>query len=361
MFARSGAFIWTLLLGPSCLIAFNVDDVLDLSKKGYGERQVIEIIRAQGLFDLQAEDIARLKAAEVGEPVIRALVEKVQLALTEKYKNSGPFQFLTKIAPQTDMTRHPSWSIVSGSAELLTFRDDAGYLNTRTRAEVVARRLNQALVTGAGKFTAGRRGGQSCVIFQSSRDLVIVSVSDREIAGADVTKDKLAADWAGVLNHYWESLPSSVLYRLPAPVTLKDMILLAKVRIPDETALAFFHSREFDINLQPDEVKSLKATGVSEEVIQYVLKRMAAEPDITGSRRYSSQFFNDCRQRNITFLGSSAARSGGFSNRTDTGMRSGGTAAGRSGGSRSPKSGVPGKNFGRSGSTRSRISSGTSN
>jgi len=58
-------------------------------------------------------------------------------------------------------------------------------------------------------------------------------------------------------------------------VRLDDVILLAQEGLSDETILSFLDAREIGFALGPEEMVTLRDAGVSEEVIRYLVNRIA--------------------------------------------------------------------------------------
>src|SRR5919106_2445997 len=79
------------------------------------------ISSASSEWNLQPQELVRLKNSGVNEAVIQSKVEKQQLLLNEKWSQAKLFQFVAKVIPFRD-TELPNWSINSRSETLLKFR-----------------------------------------------------------------------------------------------------------------------------------------------------------------------------------------------------------------------------------------------
>ena len=233
------------------------------------------ISSASSEWNLQPEQLVRLKNSGVTEAVIQSKVEKQQLLLNEKWAQAKLFQFVAKVIPFHD-TERPDWSIFSRSEMLLKFRDNGGYASTKTRAEVVARQLNRALLMGDGHFTSVQRNGQSVVLFQSSMErLVIVSASEADASFFQSNANQIAQQWATILNHFWKSLPPALLHPLPVALTLPDLVLLAETGFADRILLSFFHLRDIDHAVKAEQIRRIRFSKV---VAQYLAKRITVDP-----------------------------------------------------------------------------------
>jgi hypothetical protein len=259
------------------------------------------------------EELARLKNSGATESVIQSKVEEQQQFLKEKWNQAQLFQFVAKVIPSAEIGS-PIWSIASKSEMLLKFQDSDGYLSPKTRAEVIARQLNRALLIGEGQFTSLPRNGQSVVEFQNSAErLVIVSVSDEDATFFKSTRDQVAHQWATALNQFWISLPPVLLQPLPRALTLPDLVLLAKTGFTDRTLLTFFQFRNIDRTVKAEQIKDL---GFSKEVTEYLDRRIAIDaPDrmhrweYWGSNGYCG-YSSGSMSTTISFGGSSGFHSG---------------------------------------------------
>ena len=59
------------------------EDVVHMAQSGVGDDVIIRQIEAKGRFDLTADEIVRLKEAEVSDPVVEAMVESGEQKVTE--------------------------------------------------------------------------------------------------------------------------------------------------------------------------------------------------------------------------------------------------------------------------------------
>lgn len=255
------------------------------------------ISSASSEWNLQPEELVRLKNSGVTEAAIQSKVEKQQLLLKEKWAQAQLFQFVAKVIPFRD-TERPNWSIVSRSEMLLKFQHNGGYVSTKTRAEVVARQLNRALLIGDGQFTTVQRNGRSAVLFQSSMErLIIVSASEEDASFLQSNANQIAQQWASVLNHFWKSLPPALLYPLPAALTLPDFVLLAETGIADRILLSFFHLRDIDRAVKAEQIRKIR---FSKQVAQYLAKRITVDPPDRMRRWGYWGFDRDCGNTSIS-------------------------------------------------------------
>jgi hypothetical protein len=354
--ARFFVAVVFFILTSHTAFGFGIEDVVRLKQSGYDEQQILEIIATKPSFDVEPEEIARLKEVNVSENLIRSLIERVQVLLANKQAQTKSLQFKPKIIPGAGIG-DPFWSIVSGSTELLEIGDDAGFLSTKTRAEVIARQLNKALMIGGGRFTVIPRNQFSAVVFQGISDqVVIVSVSNEDAAihsrnSEAQTPEFVADQWSDTLNRFWMSLPTDLLLPAPRSITLNDMEMLAKSGLSDETILTFFFFRNIDHAIERDQIKGI---GFSKDVIQYVQKQIGDTPRdrFWGSDDYGSSV--SCRNTNVTISGSVGFGAGiGFRGRITHKTRSTGSTVHRSSRVKGSSAGQPGRSLGRSRNSRS--------
>jgi hypothetical protein len=249
------------------------------------------------------EELVRLKKGGATGTDIQSIVERLQSVLFEKRTQAELFQFVPEVIPSPD-TGRSCWSIRSRSEVLLTLCDNGGYLSTKTKAEVISRQLNRALQIGDGEFTSTQRNGQSTVVFQNSRGrLMIASASEGDAAffGENKTTSLVTKRWADVLNRFWRSLPPVLLHPLPDPLTLQDLILLAKSGIADSTLISFLNFRDIDSALRAERIKQLQ---FSKAVAQYLTKRLSTEPQDGMRRGGYFGSYNHCSRTNISIVGS---------------------------------------------------------
>jgi len=86
--------VLVLLLAVSTqATAITVFDVIQLSKKNYGDQEIIALIEAtDSAFELKADDVTRLADLGIGEPVIQAMLKAVP---AEPAHNDAPDKYVT--------------------------------------------------------------------------------------------------------------------------------------------------------------------------------------------------------------------------------------------------------------------------
>ncbi len=256
-----------LLCAPvSLALAMNIYDVVELSRRGYSDYEIVGIIEAtESVFELSPEDILGLENLGISPQVIEAMMErtgstdhqdggptigpfKPSFEVTdrdatreaepadEKY-TIGPFSTrTTPSAPDSRSDTYPAPSATvlapfsigiireerSGGhqhrtvdlygARLLVLRDEGLYPSIEDRARVVAGRLNEARRLGQGEFRAIHVNGEDVVVFRDdaeTMDTSILAVFSHDAIAYDVrserrvTTDLLAMYWSALLNDYW--------------------------------------------------------------------------------------------------------------------------------------------------------------
>jgi len=247
-------------------LAVNIYDVVQLSRAGYGDDEIIVIIGAtESVFELTSDDIVGLKNLGISPPVINAMMNRT--TPTEQH-DTGPTIELFESSPQlagraatheeerTDenystrplpvrpasaatVSRSDTYAAPTGvvpapfainvireersgghhhftvdlyGAHLLVLRDEGRYRSTEDRAAAVARRLDEARRLGPGEFRATHINDEDVVVFRDengTRDVLIVAVSDSDAIAYDVrserrvTDELLAMYWSALLNDYW--------------------------------------------------------------------------------------------------------------------------------------------------------------
>lgn len=256
-----------LLCAPvSLALAMNIYDVVELSRRGYSDYEIVDIIEAtESVFELTSEDILGLENLGISPQVIEVMMErtgstdqqhggptidpfKSSFEVTdrgatheaepadEKY-TTGPFSTRsTPSAPdyRSDTYPAPSATVLapfsigiireerSGGhqhrtvnlygARLLVLRDEGSYSSIKDRARAVAGRLNEARRLGQGEFRAIHVNGGDVVVFRNDAgtlEVSIIGVFSHDAIAYDVrserrvTTDLLAMYWSALLNDYW--------------------------------------------------------------------------------------------------------------------------------------------------------------
>lgn len=240
--------------------AVSIYDVIELSGQGYGDEEVVKIIRStRSVFDLKVEDVPRLKSLGVSETVIRAMlgatpaassggeaslnltddrdrispadsaaandyIEDITDSVSDRSSQPGssgyelavsrvliPDRFGVELVSEEASGDHRHAYVTLTGVPVLILRDEGRYRTVVNRGEVIARNLEEATRAGEGRFEALHANGADMVVFHGAkfRDIPIVTVNDRDVHAYDVrserrvTSDLLAAYWAALLNDYW--------------------------------------------------------------------------------------------------------------------------------------------------------------
>ncbi len=235
--------------------ALSVFDAIQLSKRGYSDQAIIDLIEAtDSAFDLEAEDLPRLKQLGVSEPVIRSMLERAVSEGTDSgaagaaaaphetggVRKSEPRRTHADVVgtPPHDRARRPSTSrpdspftahpllearggghlhlaLALDGVELLVLRDEGGYASIETRGRAVIERLREAWAAGRGRFRAQTAASVAQVVFRAGADetkqqmirVVTVSAGDARAyelrSGRSVTPDLLANYWADLFSDFW--------------------------------------------------------------------------------------------------------------------------------------------------------------
>ncbi len=227
--------------------AVSIYDVIELSRQGYSDAEVVNIIRTTGsVFELTAEDIPRLKNLGVSEAIIRVMLatEPAESSETGSFLNDAGNDLIEEITPTTSEplshadsanyehatppTLTPNHFAVQPVSEeaaghhqhvyvtlnglpILILRDEGGFRTVENRGEAVARNLEDVIRMGEGRFEVLHANKAKVVMYQGAgiREVPIVTVNRRDAYAYDVrserrvTSDLLAAYWAALLNDYW--------------------------------------------------------------------------------------------------------------------------------------------------------------
>ncbi len=249
--------VWSVSVGVLAMIAFSappafalsVFDAIQLSKQGYSDQAIIDLIEAtDSAFDLEAEDLPKLKQLGVSEPVIRAMLERAVSAeeaaaaphVTGGIRKSEPSRTHADVVetpphdrahlastPRSDspFTAYPLLEARGGGhfhvvlaldgLDLLVLRDEGGYASIETRGRAVIERLQEAWAAGRGRFRAQPAASGAQVVFRDGAEeakqqmIRVLTVSARDAhayelrSGRSVTPDLLARYWADLFSDFW--------------------------------------------------------------------------------------------------------------------------------------------------------------
>lgn len=232
--------------------AVNIYDVIELSRQGYDDEQIVDIVNVtHSVFKLTAADIPRLKELGVSEVVIRVMLEsgpadlsgaesvpwlgnnrESMLATPPPVANRQPYDnaesniapladddarttgqnrfSLQAVAEETAGDHEPMYVTILG-APVLTLRDEGRFRSVENRGMAIVQNLGEAARMGDGGFRLLRTGDAVQVVYHSVtlRELSIVTLNSQDIYAYDVrserrvTADVLASYWAALLNDYW--------------------------------------------------------------------------------------------------------------------------------------------------------------
>ncbi len=231
-----------LLTSPAA--AMSIFDTIQLSKNGYSDQAIIDLIEATDSgFALKAEDLSKLKNLGVSEAVIRAMLGRT--AASARIRNSAEHEdHSDESRPEASRgSSHYEQSMltIAGSSgrfslrsmdekgggghvhltldleglRLLVLRDEAGYASIESRGRTIVRRIEEAWAEARGEFRARRLGANAEVVFvadspgESSKSTRIMTVSGGDAQGYElrsgrgVTRDLLARYWADLFSDFW--------------------------------------------------------------------------------------------------------------------------------------------------------------
>ena len=231
--------------------ALSVFDAIQLSKRGYSDQAIIDLIEAtDSAFDLEAEDLPKLKQLGVSEAVIRAMLERAvsdgEAEAAAAPHETGDVRQIEPSRTHADVvgtpphdrahrastprsdnpfSAHPLLEARGGGhvhlvlalngLELLVLRDEGGYASIETRGRAVVERLREAWAARRGRFRAQRAASGAQVVFHAGTDarkqqmirVLTVSAGDARAyelrSGRSVTPDLLARYWADLLSDFW--------------------------------------------------------------------------------------------------------------------------------------------------------------
>ena len=271
-----------LLVAPSSSWAISLDDVVRLSQKGYSDELIIELIDDTGArFQLDADGLVTLKEAGVSERVIQALIQATatdpsdpigtgdsEVTETETHgaESSGGHGHAPTVTPTAHRSTlrggpfsshpfeesnmghggsHQHYVLAVRGLSILILRSETGYRTIAERAGEVTLLLNHVMnEQRSGLFFASGEPEPAVWFRATATDppLRILNVGrgdviayQRRSVGA-VSKDRLAAYWAALLNDY-----SQLLIHRRAPRELVELHLgealshvYQKLSSPDE-------------------------------------------------------------------------------------------------------------------------------
>lgn len=253
------ALALSLLFVPQPALGLNLYDIVQLTKAGYADLQIIELVRATGSrFALDATSVARLKQAGVSEDVIEALIEArapdPQEAWSEGPLEPGlPEADRAHLHPPADVggpleavpkpteprgprpaalpggagegaktfssfpfeetgsghsASHQHYILTVNEVPVLVLRSEAGFPRIADRVEQAVRRLNQLARSPEGHFFVPQSDASVWYRDTASDSVRILEVSRGDVIAyqqrslGNVSATRLAAYWAALLNDY---------------------------------------------------------------------------------------------------------------------------------------------------------------
>ena len=255
-----GPWLLVLALAPEPTVALSIFDIIQLGNSGYTDKQIIALIESTAsMFELEAEDLPRLKQLGIGEAVIRAMLERAPAEApgnwpeddatpsasgaasvsveeaTDRHEHAekapgdnakeglGPGSERPEPgrATQPLVSFHPVQEERSGDhfhmaltlsgLEVLILRDEGTFPSMQARALKVAQRLDAALALGDGAFYMSSGAGGPSVVFRGAvthQRITVLEVSAADArayelrSGRQVTRGVLAAYWADLLSDF---------------------------------------------------------------------------------------------------------------------------------------------------------------
>ena len=260
------AFALSLLFLPQPALGLNLYDIVQLTKAGYADKEIIDLVRATGSrFALDATSLVRLKEAGVSEAVIEALIEaRVPEAISEPEAREPGVPEAKEVSATDELGRtrvrrgegarrpetapvapepggpppavlpqgagerekrfssfpfeetgpghgasHQHYALTVNEVPILILRSEARFPQIVDRAEEAVRQLNQLVRSPKGHFFVPE--SHASVWYRdpsSSHSLRILEVSRGDVIAyqqrslGNVSATRLAAYWAAILNDY---------------------------------------------------------------------------------------------------------------------------------------------------------------
>lgn len=235
---RALALVAAIALVVPSAWAVSLFDIIQLTKKGYGDDQIAAIIEATtSRFEVDADTIVTLKNEGVHEKVIQAVVAAsdgppaayrvddsrpatdveepsldydVQLATSASPRTNVPklgppasFSVFPIVETAAAKARHEA--IALGDIPIVILRSRAGFLTIAERARAAAAALNRCAASGGSLQAAGR----SVVLSTADgREVEVLKVAAADVvglqkrSGGPITAEQVAEYWAALLADY---------------------------------------------------------------------------------------------------------------------------------------------------------------
>lgn len=228
-------------------MAMSIYDIIQLSRGDFSNEQIVALIEStDSAFELEAEDIPRLKQYGVDEVVIRAMLERASADSLENESVPKPSNQLPEswggrpvavddtpggaydpwileanvpardgrslidfqIVAEEGTGEHTDVVLTLSGLEILMLRDQGAYPSVTERAQEVRQRLEAVLALGNGILFPGFGGKGPSVLFQSAATHQRITILDVDSAdarsyeirsGRPVTRELLATYWSDLL------------------------------------------------------------------------------------------------------------------------------------------------------------------
>ena len=262
--------------------AVNIYDVIELSRQGYSDEEIVDIVRTtRSVFKLTAADIPRLKELGVSEAVIRVMLESgaadlsgaesvprvkfdresipatlpaianqpsyndaevnaPTLADSQPHADSDDHgraaaldRFYLQAVSEEAAGDHQHMYVTMRGVPMLILRDEGRFRSVEDRGTAVVQNLEEAVRMGDGGFRLLRTDDAVQVVYHSAdlREVPIITLNRHDVYAYNVrserrvTSDVLASYWAALLNDYWaislQHRPPSRLVNLHRGAALK--------------------------------------------------------------------------------------------------------------------------------------------
>ncbi len=301
-FTLSTLAIWCATV--SLAGAVNVYDVIELSRQGYSDEEIVDIVQTtRSVFKLTAPDIPRLKDLGVSEAVIRVMLESGPTDLSgaesvpsvnidresipaaasfttdpptydyadfntpfraDSYPHANidddgssttPDRFSLQAVSETAAGDHQHIYVTMLGAPVLILRDEGRYRSVEDRGRAVVQNLEEAARMGDGRFRLLRTDDLVQIVYHSVtlRELPIITLEVQDIYAYDVrsarsvTSDVLASYWAALLNDYWAI---SVQHRPPSRLVNLNRGAALKLLFDTFNATDFDQQGNFDVAIE---------------------------------------------------------------------------------------------------------------
>ncbi len=240
--------------------AVSIYDVIELSRQDFSDEQIVRIIRSTGsAFELEAEDIPRLKKLGVSEVIIQTMLKTTPVetpsghSLDEEERRTAPVldtarpsglevtkpatrekaglpavpagRFAFTMVAEEEAGGHRHAYVTMNGLPVLVLRDEGHYQSIAGRAGSVVDALEESTGAGSGRFKVRHDQGAEVVVYEGDlRQIPVIRINRRDVQAYDVRSERrlntelLAAYWAALLNDYWAIAVSRV-----APSHLVDL------------------------------------------------------------------------------------------------------------------------------------------